>query len=76
MRVVLKLPPESYAEGSAGRLLPAGKFKHRAFGHCSVGDGGLESINYMSSLFNREKRFRVNIEHIEHIKHVYGWLEN
>lgn len=47
----------------AKQLLAAGEFIHRTFGHSSVANGDLTSTDYMTPLFNWERRFRVNIEH-------------
>lgn len=46
----------------AKQLLAAGEFIHRTFGHSSVANGDLASTDYMTPLFNWERRFRINIE--------------
>nr|AMS38355.1 hypothetical protein [Bactrocera tryoni] len=67
LELVLNLPPidlfaENCAAKSAGRLLAAGEFTYRTFGHSSVGNGGWANTDYMIPLFNWERRFKVNIE--------------
>lgn len=62
LEIVLNLPPiDNCAAISAERLLAAGEFTYRIFGHSSVCSGGLTSTDYMIPLFKWERRFSVNI---------------
>ncbi|XP_053968949.1 uncharacterized protein LOC128870357 [Anastrepha ludens] len=67
LEMILRMPPidlmaENLAAKSARRLMAAGVFTCRTFGHSSVGKWSSGGTDYMTPYFNWERRFRTTIE--------------